>query len=209
MKWLKSYAKYMESVSVDMGLQSVDLMESLNVWHDALLDSIGAEEVDMFETFHLPADDYRGKMDLDFLDKDVEFLNSLSSIALKKSEVQKSDYFETFLNKPCKFMFVYEAEKNELENPEYLLFQSWQESLEKWEEVKLYRVMGDVQRFYEKLSSKTIEVIDGEDSYIYSASNVNDWVLKNVEKENDVYKRILRKEELQKLLSDRKLVFKF
>lgn len=209
MKWLKSYAKYTESVSVDMGLQSVDLMESLNVWHDALLDSIGAEEVDMFETFHLPADDYRGKMDLDFLDKDVEFLNSLSSIALKKSEVQKSDYFETFLNKPCKFMFVYEAEKNELENPEYLLFQSWQESLEKWEEVKLYRVMGDVQRFYEKLSSKTIEVIDGEDSYIYSASNVNDWVLKNVEKENDVYKRILRKEELQKLLSDRKLVFKF
>lgn len=209
MKWLKSYAKYMESVSVDMGLQSVDLMESLNVWHDALLDSIGAEEVDMFETFHLPADDYRGKMDLDFLDKDVEFLNSLSSIALKKSEVQKSDYFETFLNKPCKFMFVYGAEKNELENPEYLLFQSWQESLEKWDEVKLYRVMGDVQRFYEKLSSKTIEVIDGEDSYIYSASNVNDWVLKNVEKENDVYKRILRKEELQKLLSDRKLVFKF
>ena len=209
MKWLKSYAKYMESVSVDMGLQSVDLMESLNVWHDALLDSIGAEEVDMFETFHLPADDYRGKLDLDFLDKDVEFLNSLSSIALKKSEVQKSDYFETFLNKPCKFMFVYGAEKNELENPEYLLFQSWQESLEKWDEVKLYRVMGDVQRFYEKLSSKTIEVIDGEDSYIYSASNVNDWVLKNVEKENDVYKRILRKEELQKLLSDRKLVFKF
>lgn len=209
MKWLKSYAKYMESVSVDMGLQSADLMESLNVWHDALLDSIDAEEVDMFETFHLPAEDYRGKMDLDFLDKDVEFLNSLSSIALKKSEVQKSDYFETFLDKPCKFMFVYGAEKNELENPEYLLFQSWLESLDKWEDVKLYKVVGDVQRFYDKLSSKTIELIDGEDTYIYSASNVNDWVLKNVEKENDVYKRILRKEELQKLISDRKLVFKF
>lgn len=209
MKWLKSYAKYMESVSVDMSLQSVDLMESLNVWHDALLDSIDAQEVDMFETFHLAAEDYRGKMDLDFLDKDVEFLNSLSSIALKKSEVQKSDYFETFLDKPCKFMFVYGAEKNELENPEYLLFQSWLESLDKWEDVKLYKVVGDVQRFYEKLSSKTIEVIDGEDTYIYSASNVNDWVLKNIEKENDIYKKILRKEELQKLLSDRKLVFKF
>ena len=33
------------------------------------------------------------------------------------------------------------------------------------------------------------------------ASNANEWVLQNVEKENDIYKRVFRKEELDELLS--------
>jgi hypothetical protein len=206
MKYLKKYSIYKESIVIDLMFQNmVELLESLTIWHDALLSAIGAEEVDMFETFHLPLEEYQDKLDLDFLQDHVEFINSLSSIALKKSEVQYSENYATFLNKPCKFMFIYGINRNELENPDYLLFQSWQESLEKWDDVKLYKINDDVKKFYDKLSSRTIELIDGDENYIYTTANGNEWILQNIEKENDIYKRTFRKEELQDFLSDRNI----
>ena len=206
MKYLKRYNSYKESIVVDLMFQNmVELLESLTIWHDALLSSISAEEVDIFNTFQLPLDEYKDKLDLDFLEDHVEFINSLSSIALKKSELQHSDDYSTFINKPCKFMFIYGINRNELENPEYLLFQSWQETLEKWDDVKLFKVNDDVKKFYDKLSSRTIELIDGDENYIYVVSNANEWILQNVEKENDIYKRVFRKEELQDFLSERNI----
>ena len=206
MKYLKKYISFKESVLVDLNIQSIaDILESLTIWTDSLLEAIGAEEVDMFDTFKLPAEDYKDKLDLDYLEDNVEFINSLSSIALKKSEVKLSDDFQTFLNKPCRFMFIYGIDKNELENPSYLIFQSWNETLNKWEDVKLYKINGDVQKFYDKLTSRTIELVDGDENYIYNVTNGNEWVLQNVEKENDIYKRTFRKEELQDLLKERKI----
>jgi hypothetical protein len=206
MKYLKKYNSYKESIMVDLMFQNmVELLESLTIWHDALLSSIAAEEVDIYETFNLPVDEYKDKLDLDFLEDHVEFINSLSSIALKKSTLQYSDDYATFINKPCKFMFIYGINKNELENPEYLLFQSWQETLEKWDDVKCYKVNDDVKKFYDKLSSRTIELIDGDENYIYVVSNANEWILQNVEKENDIYKRVFRKEELQDFLAERNI----
>lgn len=202
MKYLKKYISFKESVLVDLSVQTmVDILESLTIWHDALLEAIGAEEVDIYDTFKLPVEDYKDKLDLDYLEDNVEFINSLSSIALKKSEVKLSDDFQTFLNKPCRFMFIYGIDKNELENPSYMIFQSWNETLNKWEDVKLYKIHENIQRFYDKLISRTIEIVDGGDKYIYMASNANEWVLQNVEKENDIYKRVFRKEELDELLS--------
>ena len=185
----------------------VELLESLTIWHDALLNAISAEEVDIFNTFQLPVDEYKDKLDLDFLQDHVEFINSLSSIALKKSVLQHSDDYSTFINKPCKFMFIYGINRNELENPEYLLFQSWQETLENWNDVKLYKVNENIQRFYDKLSSRTIELIDtgSGENYIYNISNANEWVLQNSEKENDTYKKVFRKEELEDFLKNNKI----
>lgn len=206
MKWIKKYNSFKESVSVDLSVQTmVDILESLTIWHDALLEAIGAEEVDIYDTFKLPIEDYKDKLDLDYLEDNVEFINSLSSIALKKSEVKLSDDFQTFLNKPCRFMFIYGIDKNELENPSYMIFQSWNETLNKWEDVKLYRIHENIQKFYDKLISRVIELIDGGDKYIYMASNANEWVLQNVEKENDTYKKVLRKEELENILSKKNI----
>ena len=206
MKYLKKYSSYKESIVVDLMFQNmVELLESLTIWHDALVSAIGAEEVDIFNTFQLPVEEYKDKLDLDFLEDHVEFINSLSSIALKKSGLQHSDDYSTFINKPCKFMFIYGINRNELENPEYLLFQSWQETLEKWDDVKLFRVNDDVKKFYDKLSSRTIELVDGDENYIYTTANGNEWVLQNVDKENDIYKSVFRKEELQDFLSERNI----
>jgi len=204
MKYIKSYNKYKESMVIDLQY-TVDLMESLSIWHDVLLNSIGAEEVDIFDTFKLPKDFYSGRLDIDFLQDNIEFINSLSSIALKKSQVQNSEDYSTFLNKPCKFMFIYGMDKNELEQPSYILFQIWNDLLKKWDEVKLYRVNDDAKKFYDKLSSKVIEILDGDDNYIYNTSNGLEWELQNLNKANDVYQRFFRKDEFEKLLSDRKV----
>ena len=204
MKYLKKYKQHKESVVVDLTFQNVEeLLESLSLWHDALLNSISAEEVDIYDTFKLPNDDFADKLDLDTLSDNVEFINSLSSIALKKSELKNSEDFQTFLNKPCKFMFIFDINTNELENPIYLLFQIWNETIKKWEDVKLYKINDDVKKFYDKLTSKVIEIIDGDENYIYETSNGNEWILQNADAETDVYKKIFRREELQDLLSDR------
>jgi hypothetical protein len=204
MKYLKGYKQYKESIVIDLQFQRVeDLLESLNIWHDALLTSIDAEEVDIFDTFKLPTDVFSDKLDLEFLSDNIEFINSLSSISLKKSELKNSDDFQTFLNKPCKFMFIFDINSNELENPVYLLFQTWNESLSKWEDVKSYKVRDNAKKFYDKLTSRTIEITDGDQNYIYTTSNGNEWVLQNSDKENDIYKKSFRKEELQDLLKER------
>jgi len=204
MKWIKQFKQFKESLQIDLTFNSIDIMESLNIWQDILLKSISAEPVDIFDTLKLSGD-LKSKLDLDTLSDLVEFLNSLSSIGLKKSPLQNTTDYQTFLNKPCKFMFIYDFNANELENPEYLAFQSWNDTLKKWDETKLFKVKDDVKKFYDKLTSRTIEIVDGEENYIYSTSNGNDWNLQNVDKQNDTYQKSFRKEELQKLLDDKKV----
>jgi hypothetical protein len=59
---------------------------------------------------------------------------------------------------------------------------------------------------YDKLTSRTIEILEGEENYIYQTSNgSNEWVLQNTEKENDIYKKVFRKKDLENLLNDRKV----
>lgn len=204
MKYLKSYKIYKESILIDLSLSTVgDLLESLTIWHDALLSAVGAEELNIFDTLKLPVDEFRDKLDFEFLQDNVEFINSLSSIAIKKSHLENSEDYQTFLNKPCKFMFLYDINSNELQNPVYLLFQVWNESIKKWDDVKLYKINDDVKKFYDKLTSRTIEIVDGDQNYIYQTSNGNEWVLQNIDKENDIYKRTFRKEELQEMLSSK------
>lgn len=206
MKHLKKYKDYKESLLIDLSFQRVeDLMESLTIWHDALLLAVGAEETNIFDTLKLPEEDFSDNLDLDFLSDSIDFINSLSSLALKKSELQNSDDYQTFLNKPIKFMFIYDINSNQLENPVYLLLQIWNDSLSQWQSVKLYKVKDDVKKFYDKLTSRTIEIIDGDQNYIYLTSNGNEWVMQNREKINDIYKDTFRKEELEDLIRAKKI----
>jgi hypothetical protein len=205
MKTIKTYKQFKESLVIDLMVMSVDILESMNIWHDVLLSAISAEEKDIFDTLKLPKDFYQGRLTLDFLSSNIEFVNSLSSLGLKKSPVQNTEEYQTFVNKPCKWMFIYDIASNELENPLYITFQVWNETNKEWEDVKLFKINGDVKKFYDKLSSKTIEVTDGDENYIYITSDGNTWELQNLDKENDIYKRYFRKDELQSLLNDRKV----
>jgi len=207
MKFVKKYKQYLESLQIDLSSDIIDLMESLIIWHDVLLSSIGAEEVDLFKTFSLPNN--FENLDIDYLSENIDFLNSLASLGLKKSPVQNTEDFETFLNKPCRFMLIYDINSNELQGAEYMIFQTYNDTLNKWEASKLYKMnvggSNIQQRFFDKLTSRTIEITDADENYIYTTSNGNDWELQNLEKENDIYKRFFRKDDLQKLLDDRKV----
>jgi len=205
MKTIKTYKQFKESLVIDLVTMSVDILESMNIWHDVLLSAISAEEKDIFDTLKLPKDFYQGRLTLDFLSDNIEFINSLSSLGLKKSPVQNTEDYQTFVNKPCKWMFIYDINSNELENPVYIAFQTWNETNKDWEDVKLFQINGDVKKFYDKLSSKTIEVADGDENYIYTTADGNTWELQNLDKENDIYKRFFRKDELQSLLNERKV----
>lgn len=206
MKFLKKYSQYFDSLQIDLSTDIVDLMESLIIWHDVLLNSIGAQEVDLMKTFSL---ENLENLDLDYLSENIEFLNSLASLGLKKSPVQNTEDFETFLNKPCRFMLVYDINSNELEGSEYMLFQTYNETLNKWDDTKLYKMNIEgsniQQKFFDKLTSRTIEISDEKENYIYSTSNGNEWELQNIQKANDTFKRYFRKEDLQKLLDDKKV----
>lgn len=206
MRKLKTYNQFKESLVIDLNFQGVeDLLESLTIWHDALLSAVGAEEVNIFDTLKLPQDLFSDKLDLDVLGDNVEFINSLSSIALKKSPLENSDDYQTFLNKPCRFMFLYDINSNELENPVYIIIQVFNETLRNWDDARIYKIKDDVKKFYDKLTSRTIEIVDGDQNFIYTTSNGNEWVLQNKDNANDIYKETFRKKELEDLIRDKKI----
>jgi len=194
MKYLENFNDYNRT----FGDNVEKLSESLTLWYDTLLSSISAEKLDIIDEFKLIDDSNLDNMER--LTKNTSFINSLSSLGLRKSEVKKSDDYETFLNKPCRFMFIYDENAIELENPLYLLIQSWNDSLSEWSLVDLYKVNDDAKKFYDKLTSKTIELKDGDNNYIYQTTNGNEWVLQNIQKSNDIFKKVLRSEELEEIL---------
>lgn len=204
MKYIQTYRKYLESLKIDVAIINIDINESLGLYYENILKSIGAEEIDIFDTFSLPKNDFENRLNLDVLTTNTEFINSLSSIGLKKSNLQNSDDLETFLNKPCRFMLIYNIEASELENPKYIIFQSFNDTINKWEDCKLYKVNGEIKNFYDKLSSRVIEIDDGENKYIYNTSNNNEWSLQNLDKETETFKKYFRKEEFEKFINNNK-----
>jgi len=202
MKYLKKYKKYLESKVYS--LYVISIMESMNVLYDDLLLSISSDKKDFFIDLKLDKDSFGSNLDLDYLSDSVEFVNSLSSLGLKKSAVQSSSDFNTFLIKPCKFMLIYNIESNELENPIYIIIQTWIDNLNQWTDSELYKVNDNIRKFYDKLTSKTIELIEGEQNWIYQTSNGTEWVLQNIENENDIYIKVFRKEEFLDLIEERK-----
>jgi hypothetical protein len=61
-----------------------------------------------------------------------------------------------------------------------------------------------VQKFYDTLISKTVELVDGDEKYIYTITGSKSGC-QNIENENDIYKKMFRKDEFQDLLSSRKI----
>lgn len=194
-----NYRKFLESLSIN--LETDNILESMSIIEKDLISSIAGEEVDLFDTIKLPKEDFVGK-DINYLSKNIEFINSLSSLGLKKSTVQDTDDIETFLNISLKFMFIYDIEANELENPIYLMIEIWDEDKMEWSNVKLYKVNDDVKRFYDILSSKTIELFHNDKNYIYKTSNTNDWELQNLLDETTLFKRFLSSSELVDLMKN-------
>jgi len=199
--WIKKFINFKESLVIDVEDMDFDLNESLNIWFDSLLASINAKPVDIYTALKLARNT---NIDLKNLDKDNSFITTLSDNGLKKSNMEITSDYETFLKTPCRFMFIYDKKASDLDNPYYLLLQVYNEILNKWETTNIYKINDNIKKFYDQLSSKTIEIIDGADRFIYETSDKNTWDLKSV-KETDIYKRTFSKEDLEKIIQDRKV----
>lgn len=208
MDFILTYKKFLESLDIKLSTDIIDLNESLSMWHDLILKSIGGEELDPYETLKFSKEEFNKDSTLESLFESPQFINNLSSLGLKKSQIFNSEDYETFVKKPIKFGFIYKIEANELENPDFIIFQVWNESTSSWEEVKLWSIKDDIKKFYDKLSSKVIELSNDEKNWIYSTSNGNEWSLQNLESETPDFKKYIRKEELEDLIKNKKLKIK-
>lgn len=200
--WIKNFLKFKESLVINLDEFGIeDLKESLFILVDSLLKSINATPIDIFNTLKL---DKNSNIDLEYLDKDTKFINTLSNIGLKKTNLETSSDYETFLLSACRFMFISDKKSSSLDNPYYLLLQSFNKPLNKWETTNIYKINDNIKKFYDQLSSKVIEIEDNGEKFIYETSDKNNWTLKSV-KETDIYKRYFNKEELEKVIQDRKV----
>lgn len=197
MEHIKKYSRYIQYIK-----------ENLSVWYDSALKKINAEKLNIFKEFNLPYESFNDKLDLEFLDNNIIFINSLSSVGLKKSEIKYTEDFETFVDRPAKFMLIYDVNSNELENPKYILFQFWDDIDKKWSETELYEINDDIKKFYDALTTKTVEILDDGKNYIYNTSNGNEWVLQNIQDKTDKWEEVIRKEEFKEMLKDKNLEIK-
>lgn len=187
----------MESIYLDSSIeQIIDITESLSVLDDHLLSSVMAEEKDIRDQFKFLVD---RNATIESICKDTEFISDLSKLGYKLGEIENSDDYQTFIDKTIKFCLIREKDANDLNNPSFILIQTWNETTSKWEQVRLYKINDDINKFYNKLSSKTVQFTNGDKNYIYKTSNSgNNWQLQNNEGDSE-FKSDLTKEEIKLL----------
>lgn len=177
--------------------------ESMYTGVAQLLQSINAKEVDFFYTLGLDKDKFMNK-NIDEIYNDSDFNQQLYDKKLKKEELISTFDTENFLKKQYDFkcFLLIDRDVTKIDNPKYLVLQYFKNN--QWSNIFMYEVNSDIRNFFEKLTSKTIEITDGDEKIIYQTSNSgNNWVLQNIENKSDIYKETLDNKELKKILSDK------
>ena len=192
---MKSYLKFLNE----------NILENEITRTDTLLKSIEAERVYMGDVLGFNSEKFS---DIEVLSKDEKFLNSLNKKNLKKNNIEYSRECETFLehNLDLKFFLIFNEEDSELAKPEYIVVQSKPIKSYTWNQIKIYKVGGNIRKFYDTLTNKTIEIKDGNRNYIYVTSNAGkDWTLQNIENKNNEFKVIMSDDEIKSILSQKKI----
>ena len=189
---LKTY----ESFKLDEPKTMGELLENLSVVEQSILDSIKADPIDINTFFNerIPTEE------LDQLSNNSDFNNLLKVKGLSKSGVEHTDDYETFLLNPFKYLLIKDKNKSDLDNPDFIIIQTFNSTEQTWNNLKMYQIQGDFKNFYDKLTNRTIEIERDGTNYIYQTSNKNEWELVNQEEENDDFPRFIRKEELIELM---------
>lgn len=172
---------------------------------DTILNKIGAERVYMGDELMVNSEKFNNIEQL-VLDKD--FLEKLNKKNFKKGNIEYTKDCETFLedNLDLKFFSIFNKDDSELNDPEYIVLQSKPSKSYKWNQIKMYKVNGNIRRFYDTMTNKTIEIKDGKENYIYLTSNAGkDWTLQNIDKKNKTYKNIMSDDEIKQIMRTRKI----
>lgn len=206
MKFIKKYNSFCESIYVDASLfQEFDITESLEVSENDVLSSISAEEYDLFTKIGLKKEDYnKEEFKIEDLIKDSHFIRALAKNDLRISGISNTDDFQTFINHTCKFILIYNRKATDLENPLYIIITQWDDSIKKWSQLKTYTINDDMTKFYDKLATKVIEIIDGDIKYLYKTGDSKTYELMSGD-ETKTFKRYLDIEEIKDIVKNKKL----
>ena len=205
MKNINNYNQYIFESAQEMVeiFNDADILESIVTDSESLLKSIEAEEVDIYTTFHINPDLLKSNFTINELYDNVEFNKALEKNNFKKNELESTDETETFIEDTIhvKFFSIYKKSQSELDQPKYIIYQSKTSSSSNWDNVKAYKVNGDMTKFYNKLTNKSIEIKKGDKTYIYNTSNSgNDWQLNG---EGDgKFKEFMSNDDIKAILVD-------
>ena len=167
MKILKNFNKFIsENVFTEEIIDTftdIDILESIITDTDSLLNSIQAEEFDLYSAFDLDVKKFKFET-IEDLHNNEHFNKVLNNKDLKKENIESTTESETFLDKAVdiKFFLIHKKDDNQLSQPIAIIFQSKSRKNNNWEELKAYKVNQDMKRFYDKLSSKIIEIEKGD-----------------------------------------------
>lgn len=183
------------------------LTESIYVNHDELLKSIGGEKKDLYKVFKA------GKTheDIKELYDDPIFNKSLMKHGLSKTKMEFSNDYDTYLtsSESIKFFNLANSKTSNLD-VKYIVIQV--KGVDgNWGAIDLYTVGKDMRRFYDGLSTRTIEIKDQNgNNYIYVTSNSGEnWILKNSGDKTETFKDNLDIESMRELLKTKGYTLKF
>jgi hypothetical protein len=182
------------------------LNESISTSIDQLLQSIDAEQIEFYYTLGINKDKFLGKNIQEIYD-DSDFNNALYNKKLKKSDLTSTFETENFIKKQydIKFFFLIDRDVPKIDTPKYIILQYSEKNMI-WSDVYMYSVNGNIRNFFESMTSRTIEIIDGDNIYIYQTSNSgNNWTLQNVDDKTETFKDFLENDDIRNILNTKKL----
>ena len=183
-------------------------IKDIKVTIEELMDIINDNELNLMTTFNLDGENVTEKDNISKLYSDAQFNKNLDKKKLKKGKLQDTKDSETLLdeNYVLRFFFVYKKDAVELEEPEYILVQHYNKSTNEVSEIMLFENDNSINKFYETLTDKTIEIQRGKKDYIYQTSNSgNNWELKNPKQVKGKFKYELDSDQVDDLLKDKKI----
>jgi hypothetical protein len=199
--------KDIENIELTNISLELDILESIVTDSDELLNTIKAKEVDLFQTFELNPDQLKSNFTLQELYDNQNFNKSIGKKGYKKNELESTEETETFMDDTIvvKFFSIYKKDASELDQPEFILYQSKKRKSKEWGQVKCYKVNDNMKNFYDKLTNKSVEIKKGDKTYVYVTSNSgNDWQLQKSVKNQDTdkFKEYMSNNDIKAVLMD-------
>ena len=166
------------------------------------------EDLDIYRTFEMESTVISVNDNINKLYNNAIFNKSLSKKKLKKGKLQDTKDNETLLddNFVLRFFFVYDKDAIELEEPKYVLIQSYNKEKDTSSKIMLFKNHNNISDFYQKLTDASIEIERGKKSLVYNTSNSgNNWELKNTKLSKGKFKPSVDHDEMKKIIKGKKI----
>lgn len=186
----------------------IDHVKDIKISIEDLLSIIDDSELNLLTTFGIDGETVTEKDNISKLYSDSQFNKKLNNKKIKKGKLQDTKDNETLLddNYILRFFFIYDKNSSELEEPNYIIIQYYNKKDNTISNIRVFENKESINKFYETLTNKTIEIKRCNKEFIYQTNNSgNNWELKNPNQTSGKFKSDLDFDEVDKLLKDKKV----